>query len=368
MNPKVSDKNEADDRLTFTLHGVNVSIANAIRRIILSEIPSVIFRTFPHAENKMEILKNNTRFTNEILKQRLSCIPVHMTTDVPYDNFYIEVKKTNNTDEYMYVTTEDFNIFDKKTGNKLADAQRNKIFPSSSLTKDYILFARLRPGNEKSAGETLHFKAEFDIGTGRESGMFSVASVSSYVNTIDPAKVNQAWSVKEKEVEGEMSPAELTIFKQNWMLLNSQRYFLDDSFDFTIESVGFYGNENLVVMACNIMLEKIRLFSDSVNQKTVEIKASETTMKNCYDITLKNEDYTLGKVLEFILHDEHYKNGVLIFCGFKKFHPHDDDSIIRIAFTENQDMMYIYDTLISVCSLASDVYSKIKTNFQEESI
>ena len=368
MNPKVSDKNEADDRLTFTLHGVNVSIANAIRRIILSEIPSVIFRTFPHAENKMEILKNNTRFTNEILKQRLSCIPVHMTTDVPYDNFYIEVKKTNNTDEYMYVTTEDFNIFDKKTGNKLADAQRNKIFPSSSLTKDYILFARLRPGNEKSAGETLHFKAEFDIGTGRESGMFSVASVSSYVNTIDPAKVNQAWSVKEKEVEGEMSPAELTIFKQNWMLLNSQRYFLDDSFDFTIESVGFYGNENLVVMACNIMLEKIRLFSDSVNQKTVEIKASETTMKNCYDITLKNEDYTLGKVLEFILHDEHYKNGVLIFCGFKKFHPHDDDSIIRIAFTENQDMMYIYDTLISVCSLASDVYSKIKTNFQEESV
>ena len=95
---------------------------------------------------------------------------------------------------------------------------------------------------------------------------------------------------------------------------------------------------------------------------------SENTIKNSYDITLKNEDYTLGKVLEFILHEEHYKNDVLTFCGFKKFHPHDDDSIIRIAFTENQDMMFIYDTLISVCSLASDVYSKIKTNFQEEAI
>ena len=93
MNLKVSDKNEIDNILKFTLHGVNVSIANAIRRIILSEIPSVVFRTFPHAENKMEIIKNTTRFTNEILKQRLSCVPVYMTTDVPYDNFYIEVKK-----------------------------------------------------------------------------------------------------------------------------------------------------------------------------------------------------------------------------------------------------------------------------------
>ena len=368
MNPKVSDKNEVDDRLTFTLHDTNVSIANAIRRIILSDIPSVVFRTFPHTENKMDITKNTTRFTNEILKQRLSCVPIHMTTDVPIDNFYIEVKKMNNTDEYMYVTTEDFNIFDKKTGKQLADAQRNKIFPADKLTKDHILFARLRPGNEKSAGESLHFKADFDVGTGRENGMFSVASVSSYINTIDPAKVNSEWSKEEKKVEGEMSPAELALFKQNWMLLNAQRHFLNNSFDFTIESVGFYGNENLVVMACDIMLDKIRVFSESVNDKTAEIKVSETTMNNCYDITLKNEDYTLGKVLEFILHEEYYKNDVLSFCGFKKFHPHDDDSIIRIAFTENQDMMYIYDTLISVCSLASDVYSKIKTNFQEESV
>ena len=57
MNPQVSDKNEIDNILKFTLHGVNVSIANAIRRIILSEIPSVVFRTFPHNENKMEIIK-----------------------------------------------------------------------------------------------------------------------------------------------------------------------------------------------------------------------------------------------------------------------------------------------------------------------
>ena len=30
MNPKVSDKNEVDDKLTFTLYDTDVSISNAI--------------------------------------------------------------------------------------------------------------------------------------------------------------------------------------------------------------------------------------------------------------------------------------------------------------------------------------------------
>ena len=62
MNPKVSAKTESDGILNFTISQVNVSIANAIRRVILSEIPSVVFRTFPHDENRVNITKNTSRF------------------------------------------------------------------------------------------------------------------------------------------------------------------------------------------------------------------------------------------------------------------------------------------------------------------
>ena len=39
--------------------------------ILLSNIPTVVFKTFPYSENKCDITKNTTRFNNEILKQRL---------------------------------------------------------------------------------------------------------------------------------------------------------------------------------------------------------------------------------------------------------------------------------------------------------
>ena len=48
----------------------------ALRRTILSDIPVVVFRTSPEEENNCIIDKNTTRFNNEIVKQRLSCIPI----------------------------------------------------------------------------------------------------------------------------------------------------------------------------------------------------------------------------------------------------------------------------------------------------
>ena len=67
-----------DDVLKFELTNVNVSIANSLRRIILSEIPCVVFKTARYEESKANIEINTTRMNNELIKQRLSCIPIHI--------------------------------------------------------------------------------------------------------------------------------------------------------------------------------------------------------------------------------------------------------------------------------------------------
>ena len=98
MNPHiVEQKNTKGETLTFTLEGVNVSIANAIRRTILSDIPTVVFKTSPYEECKANIFTNTTRLNNEILKQRLSCIPIHITDyqDINLKNYLLEVKEEN---------------------------------------------------------------------------------------------------------------------------------------------------------------------------------------------------------------------------------------------------------------------------------
>ena len=74
--PKIRDIVNDDNILKFTLSNVNVSIANAIRRTVLSDIPTVVFKTTPQEENHAQIITNTSRLNNEILKQRLSCIPI----------------------------------------------------------------------------------------------------------------------------------------------------------------------------------------------------------------------------------------------------------------------------------------------------
>ena len=67
--PNVIKSNQEGDYLTFTIEKCNVSIINAIRRVILSDIPVVVIDTF--AKDSINITKNTTLFNNEILKQTI---------------------------------------------------------------------------------------------------------------------------------------------------------------------------------------------------------------------------------------------------------------------------------------------------------
>ena len=64
MNPKIQDLMEENGILTFTLVEVNVSIANALRRTIISDINTTVFKTSPHEENKSVFIINTTRLNN----------------------------------------------------------------------------------------------------------------------------------------------------------------------------------------------------------------------------------------------------------------------------------------------------------------
>ena len=46
MNPTVQSIIDEDSTLQFTISNINSSLINAIRRIIISEIPCFVFRTF----------------------------------------------------------------------------------------------------------------------------------------------------------------------------------------------------------------------------------------------------------------------------------------------------------------------------------
>jgi hypothetical protein len=175
MNPSISKISEENGIYKFTLAGLNVSLANAIRRTILSDIPTLVFYTETYNDNKCNIIVNTSRFHNEIIKHRLSCIPIHMKElDLLPEKYILELDIKNETDKTIIVTTEDFRIKNKMNGNYLTREETTRIFPPCKKTNRYIDFVRLTPkiGNEIPGGH-IKLNCEFSFGK-REYPLISV--------------------------------------------------------------------------------------------------------------------------------------------------------------------------------------------------
>ena len=370
INAKISNLEENDEVLKFTLSNVNVSYANAIRRIILSNIPILVFRTQPYNESKINIKVNKTRLNNELLKQRISCIPIHISdiNEFPYKDYNVEISKENNSKITEFVTTEDIKIKNINTNTYLTDAEVKQIFPPDKITGDYIDIVRLRPKiADNIESEKLILKADFDIGTAEEDGAFNVVSTCSYGNTLDAAKIKELWELKEEELKSKHSKEEIEFIKKDWMLLDAKRIFVGDSFDFIIESLGIYSNYKLMELSCLILIKKLNNVLEDIKSNPDLVTSGDDTMENCYIIKILNEDYTIGKILEYYIYNKYFiEKKQANFVGFLKKHPHDTDSIIKVSFknlVSKDEVIYIIEEAVNYGIL---LYNNIKGYFSDD--
>jgi hypothetical protein len=215
MEPKLKDFSEDSDILRFTLHGVEVSFANALRRTVLSDIPIVVIETDNYETNQCHIKTNTGRLHNEILKQRLSCIPIHSTLLRDSEdkkalpgNYSLVVDVENKTENVIYVTTEDFRLRDNNANKLLSKEEMDKLFPGlfpkNVQTQSYIDFARLRPkiGND-IPGEKLQLIADFSINSAKANSMYNVVSKCAYGNTPDSEKAATIWDNQESKMRSD---------------------------------------------------------------------------------------------------------------------------------------------------------------------
>jgi DNA-directed RNA polymerase I and III subunit RPAC1 len=372
--PRIVSRTDERGELRFTIDKINVSLANALRRVILSDVPTLVFRTTPHAESKSSITVNTSRIHNQILNQRLSCIPIHITDQTfEFKDYTVEINATADGNEIRYITTKDFKVKNKTNGKYLTDVKVHEIFPPNQITGDFIEFARLLPKmSEYSEGEQLTMTCDLDIGTAKEDGMFNIVCTCAYQMTMDASKVDEAWRIKEAELVREgiatVGSEEMKAQRKNWSLLDAQRHTKDDSFDFVVETVGVFTNAEIVYKAAQIMINKCMKFIRDIESGENHIIPTVSTIQNGFDIELKGEDYTLGKVLEFFLHDKHYaEDQTVTYCSFRKIHPHNPDSMIRVGFAETVGVDEgIVAQYITTCARdAIVVFEHIRDQFRE---
>lgn len=374
MNPIISDKKISDDNLSFRINNIHVSFVNGLRRIILSEIPTVVFKTFPEKENDCKIIKNTSGFNNEIIKQRLSCIPVHISNiSVPVNNLVLKVKYKNDSSNIEYVTTEKFKIFDEGTNKFLPEKMNLEIFPKNKITNNYIDFVKLLPAFMKNSantsnGEEIELECRMSIDCAKTNSMFNVVSKASFGNTqISRTELDKLYEIyrETQQKKESYNEEELSIMRDDWFALNAKRHYINDCFEFTITSLGIFSNIEILLKASTILKQKIQTMIDtptSESKSSYVLSKNETFSENCYDIILKNEDYTVGKIMEYILYTSYITSGELLFVSFIKKHPHDIDSIIRIVFKKE----VIYSTVIEKLNTQFNLIMKILDKLEEQ--
>ena len=353
--------------LSFTLQDVDVCIANSLRRVVLSEIPVVVMDSLDKEnidDQNITIQKNTSILNNEIIKQRLSCIPVCINdlNEFEYRNYVVECDVKNDTNEKLVVTSGDFKIKNTVSGEYLSESETRKIFKKNHVTNQFIDIVYLQPSFNGNGSEHIKFTCGFKVSNAKENGSYNAASTCVYSFTQDKEKVEKQWKMMSEKLPQKRDVRELAY--NDFMNLDAHRIVIPNSFDFKVQSTGIYQNNELIMIACEVMISKLEELIKSLENPQEFIAPNLELMENAYNVLLKNEDYTLGKVIENMMYLMFFmREKKLSYVSLKKLHPHDKDSYLMIAYKDEKTTIEnIVDDVTSICKLNIEIYQTIKSN------
>ena len=370
MNPQIDfQKDQNDGILRFRLKNVNVSFANAIRRTALSNIPLIVMKTFPHEESMCNIFSNTTHLSDNIIKQRLKCIPIHHNASTyfnlnNYGDYELVLQHENKEAFEITLTTEYFQLRNKQTNEFLPASEVHKIFPSDKITNDYIDLVRMKPIISNVPGDNIHLTCDFTVDCAFSDGGYNAVSNCSYGCTVDEVKQSEILVRKIEEWTAENKNIDLET--QDWLMLDGMRIIVPNSFDFIVETVGQYTNIDIIRQCCNVLIRQLQQINQQITEKKIKINVSSTTLKNAFEIELPNEDHTIGKVFEFMFLQKYFEAtpNILTFCVMDKAHPHNNFITIKLAYNMEVDNSVVNGHL-QTCSLeAIALFETIKSNLR----
>ena len=170
-----------DNTLTFHLKNINNTIpipfANAVRRIMISEINSVGID-----RDSINLLNNRTVLHNDFIKERLSFLPVKHTDQ--FLDYTLKLNIENNELDIKEIYAKDIEVYENSTK---VSADKIFVYPDA-------LFTKLKFTNK------LHFEAKLKLSTNKEDGsVFNPTCVSLYRFEKDDVKIKELLSKLETE-------------------------------------------------------------------------------------------------------------------------------------------------------------------------
>lgn len=304
------------DIISFELNNssndIYISLANAIRRTIISDIDAYIID-----ENSTQFITNTSMLNNEFLKHRLTLIPIICDlNNINYENLVISCKINNDEDNIKSVYVKDFICTDNTT-NEIID--NNIIFKYPD-----ILFAKLKYSNQ------IIFESKLINNTSENGGsFFSVVSKCIYTFKIDEIEANK--------ISENMTQPEKTSFNT----LEIERVYKKNNngnpnnYIFSIESIGFYEPLNIVLKGINLLINKLKYVQNEFkNKSSKKVISKDIDDQDFFIFIIDNENETIGNLLSTYLT---YNENVL-YSGFIIEHPLKKNILLKIKLKDNNNL------------------------------
>lgn len=234
----------------------SVSFVNALRRIILHGIPTVVVRD-------ILILENTTQIPHEMLQHRVEMLPINLSPEdaSTIRDSRIELRIPASSEPTRLITSDDFS---------------NKLILRDPLYDSPLTFLRLR------ANEAIHLKARLAVDT-EKSSQVEVCTTSW---TIDPER-----AAVDREAFGKN-----VVDFDNFYIQKS--YYRDEkgyptNITLSMQSVGVLTCKDILRYAIGILRKRI--------EEYVKKDISRSSDENTYSITA-SEDHTVGSLLQETLY------------------------------------------------------------------
>ena len=344
--------------VAFTLKPTQVAYANTLRRMVLTGVESVAFRSDMNEHggtSDVTIITNTTPMTNEMLADRIGLIPIHVEDPLSWnpDEYTFHLNVTNDSFDPLDVTASDIEVRKKASDpNEPSSTVGNlQFFHPNKLTGSTALITVLKGHQAKQSPQKIELTARATMGTGRDHIRFSSVSQCSYSYTIDPDPARQQtfferWLRNNKKVEPKSLEGDETrkkALEREFETMEVQRCFLIDekgepySFDFVIETMGIQDAPQLVDRALQNIEAKCLKYMDLKTIETVTVKPAEARMKG-FDFMFQGEDHTLGNLLQSWMESNLMNVNEITYVGYKIPHPLRDEMVLRIGVEDGQEL------------------------------
>lgn len=293
--------------MKFELRNVPVQFANAIRRMLLNETPTVEI-------SDVEILENTTLMPHEVMKHRVEMLPINCrpSEEDVIRNAKLLLRVPATDDEMRLLTTNDFVVESTRTDILMKDADLGTP----------MFFLKLKKG------ETVHITARLKV-----NPMSSQVCVATYMYHIDEEKA----AIDSEKYEDKR------LFENFHKQLS---YHVGpngrpDWFDFTVESIGVVSPKELVVGCLTMLHTRAEAWLKAAKEGL--IRESEPGV---FRVSTTTEGHTLGALLQIVI----YEMNLCSFVSYDVPHPLRKDMNVRFRVLEGRTPEEVLDAAVAKIS------------------